>query len=484
MVDGMKPSLAKVWKTSVNAMYAMLLGLCAVMVMQGIFSQAQNKELFAVNEKGEVIIRSYVQGYVCGQIAASEDRKQAYDPEVQLKWTNRVIAPLKTDKFIYSQYMPYLFTFMIPFGALPIVPSFFLWTTFASAICVCGLLILIRHERTFSGVEQLCFFVGVACSLPFLLNVFFGGLSPFILGLIGIYFWALRTNRDIIAGASLALTTLKPQYAIFMALPAVAAVRKRLLVAAALFEGCLLLAAVIDIGLPNVLGYPKLLLSADTSSKYMGVFPERMVSLRGPLTILAPTVATKICLVALVLSLILLIFLWRRTDQKNRTQVNWATSITVICMLIFSPHTHLYDCMYLALLAILNIETLSLTGAASAQPTTYRCWCYMLILYPPLGWCLYLALSRVGYWSSYWALMFHFVLLSLALKGWLDSRSFQSEKANPQASGALTLPECHANIGGVMTGIDESRNDSLMPEPDHAKEPSSETRPTPGQGLH
>src|SRR5271163_4848335 len=136
MVDNMsKPPAGNLWTTGVNALYAIVLGICAILAVAEIFSEAQTRKLFAVNDHGEVIIRSYVQGYVCGQIAASEDRQRAYDPDIQLKWTNRAIEPLKTDKFIYSQYMPYLFTFMIPFGALPIVPSFFLWTTFAAAVC-------------------------------------------------------------------------------------------------------------------------------------------------------------------------------------------------------------------------------------------------------------------------------------------------------------------------------------------------------------
>ena len=422
MHDG--TSKQSVFSLGVNTVYGVLLALCFIMGTATIFQQAQKNELFAHQEPdGTVTIQSYVQGYVCGLIALSPDRHKIFDPQVQLDYTNRAISPLKTDKYIFSQYMPYLFTFMTPFAALEIHTSFMVWTIFAGVSCALGLWLLMRDGGALTKTSQIGFLIGFAASLPYLLNVFFGGLSPLIVGLLCVYFWGFWNNRDYLAGACLALSTLKPQYALFAGLPCIAQKRYKLILAAAVSELVLLVLAGLNVGFENVVHYPQILLRADTSSEYLGVFPEKMVSLRGPLSSVLPQhIATPICLLAMFAALIFLSWLWLKTERNKSEQATWAMSVTMLIAMIVSPHTHIYDCLYLVLPAVLTLRSSSLTATFFSKPPALRTWSYMMLFYPALSWCLYLVLVKVGNWSSYWALVYNVVLVLIAVKQWHRTR--------------------------------------------------------------
>src|ERR1700722_9011143 len=150
-----------VFSIGVNTVYGGLLALCFIVSTSEVCHQASTKELFAYKEKnGDVPIRSYVQGYVCGAIALSPDRHRIFDPQVQLDYTNRAISPLKTEKYIFSQYMPYLFTLMTPFAALDIRTSFYCWTAFAGAGCAAGLWLLMQDGRRLTKAGRALFLIG------------------------------------------------------------------------------------------------------------------------------------------------------------------------------------------------------------------------------------------------------------------------------------------------------------------------------------
>jgi hypothetical protein len=199
-----------VFSIGVNTLYGVLLALCFIVGTASIFEMASKNELFACKEKnGDVTIRSYVQGYVCGAIALSPDRHKIFDPQVQLDYTNRAISPLKAEKYIFSQYMPYLFTLMTPFATLDIRTSFFVWTIFAGAGCAAGLWLLMQDGERFTPARRVFLLIGLAASLPYMINVFYGGLSPLIVGLLCVYYWGWLQRHDYVAGACLALATLR-----------------------------------------------------------------------------------------------------------------------------------------------------------------------------------------------------------------------------------------------------------------------------------
>jgi hypothetical protein len=420
-----------VFSICLNTFYGVLLALCFIMGTYDIFLQASSKELFAYKEKnGDVTIRSYVQGYICGAIALSPDRHKIFDPAVQLDYTNRAISPLKTDKYIFSQYMPYLFTLMAPFATLDIRTSFYLWTVFAGAGCAAGLWLLMQDDKRFTTMGRVLFLIGCAASLPYMINVYYGGLSPLIVGLLCVYYWGWLRGHDVVAGACIALSTLKPQYAVFAALPCLAHKRFKLIAAAAVSELLLLIIAGLNVGWENVINYPQILLKADTSAEYLGVFPEKMVSLRGPLSALLPKeIANPVCLAAMVIAIVLLLWLWTKTDGKKPDEAAWAMAITMLAVMIVSPHTHIYDCIYLVLPAVLTLNSTSLTANLFTRPPQLRLWSYMILLYPLFSWCLFLALRNIGNWSSYWALIYNCLLIILAIKQWCFIKDKNSHPA-------------------------------------------------------
>jgi hypothetical protein len=392
------------------------------MSVSEIGSLIRRNELFACVKDGQVTVRSHVQGYICGKIVNSKDRLQAYDSATQLAYTNEVIAPLKTDKHIYSQYMPFFFSLMSPFALLPLAPSFIVWTLTNWLVASAGLLSLLKRNDRYLTVAKISFLIACAATLPSIMNDFFGSVTPLILGTLCFYWLNYLKGKDLAAGIFLALSSLKPHYTVFAALPCLAQKRWKVVLAAFITELLLFGLGVISVGWDNVIGYPKLLLQADSSSAYLGVFPETMICLRGPLSAFFPqNITMKICLVLMLIAMALLTVLWYRTKATNKNQSNWAMALTSVIMLIVSPHTHIYDQIMLALPAALTLYAISKSDNTWTTNKIGYLWRLLLITYPIMSWISYLATLPWHNACMQSTLGFNIILACLAFHQWQEA---------------------------------------------------------------
>src|SRR5262249_14733561 len=101
-------------------------------------------------------------------------------------------------------------------------------------------------------------------SLVSLLNLYIGQVGWLLLGLDVLFFWGLLSNRDKMSGIALALTTIKPQYAIVFLGPVVGLRRWRILQYALITEAVLFLSAVLVLGWTTVSHYGQLLAHTET----------------------------------------------------------------------------------------------------------------------------------------------------------------------------------------------------------------------------
>jgi hypothetical protein len=370
---------------------------------------------YKLTHKFPLCIQDFLRFYSIGQILLSNQREQVYDPNVQLAFFNRLISPAHTDNVMFVQHPPYLFSFFAPFATMPLNLSYAVWLLVSVALGTAVIVLLLSKTGRLSRWQAIAFWIGVSVSLPAWRAHFIGQLSWHLLAIIGLYAWALTSKRDFLAGACLALSTIKVQYLPFLLLPAMAARRSKLLSSFVQAEMLLLCLAGLTVGWSNVFGYPHILLHTE-SSQDVGLYPEQMVCLRALLSDLPRPLALSLSGTACLLSVGLLFLAWSRLPKVRDVttpQFRWMLSITVIASIIFAPHVHHYDCLLLTVPAALTLKTVDPFAAAKLPDRLYRCWSQMLIFFPIFGW-LVVAACSFSYRFYYLFTTYDAVLLALA----------------------------------------------------------------------
>jgi len=274
------------------------------------------------------------------------------------------------------------------FAHLPMDYAFISWLTLGISSAAIGLFCLLRL-RPFSIYFCLSVELAIASSYPVVLGVAMGQFCFVLLALVCTFTYAFLKNQDILAGLALAGLSIKPHYALFLIVPPLAQKRWKILGVAASSFLILTLWSACVLGANNVLSYPAIVLSADSNPDYIGVRPEKMVSVRNvTLHLLPRSLQLPVSLLAMVAALIYCYSIWHRAksvdDDKHR-MFFWLMAATCLLTLTFSPHSHVYDLLLLAPLA-LTLERTSLTDALTQGSTAQRIWSALVMLYPLIIW--------------------------------------------------------------------------------------------------
>jgi hypothetical protein len=350
------------------------------------------KHTFAAERlANRLIFCDFAKYYVCGKIATSEDRYSAYNQKLQADYTVRfALGDAKvTEEYIH--YPPMDFPLMAPFALLPIESAYLAFCLLGSAIFLTGTYLLNRATAFCTNTKGLVFFwLAAAGSVPMLRTFVLGQSSVMLTGVAALYIFALLKNRPVLGGFALAITSIKPQYTIFLAIPALAQKRYKLIVSAAICELLLILAAVATIGLKNIISYPSILLHSEQTASLAGAFVSEMVNVRGLLAILFDdSLAAKGAAVTALAACAFLAFLWLKycpqVQDSNLPQGRLLLAITVLFCLTFSPHTHLYDCLFIAVAALAAGKS-SIGHALQECSRSKKIFACLFILYPIAGW--------------------------------------------------------------------------------------------------
>jgi alpha-1,2-mannosyltransferase len=373
--------------------YFGFLSLALIGSLQQIFSLLSAGKLFASVENDNLTFSDFIYFYLAGHIAHSPDAHAIYDPAVQLKWLNQLLAPISLSKPFYNQHVPFEFVLWIPAAMLPLSQSYVVWLILCVLAGLSSLALLLISAKRFSKFQIALVLFAVCASFPSMMSLRMGQQAYVFLTLECLFFWAFLARRDIAAGVTLALVSMKPHYCLFFAIPALADKRWKLLLAAAGTELALLALAGLVLGWENVLGYPSLLLHAEQAPNLLGVDAHKMVSFRGIATLFLPrSLALYAGLAVMALGLLITFVVWKRAVKSNLIDLRVPMSLTILLCLVTSAHTHSYDLLLLAVLA------LTLPGERNETwqtGTSYKIWCWIIYLYPVTS---YLILSLLKIW--------------------------------------------------------------------------------------
>ncbi|MBI4533805.1 MAG: DUF2029 domain-containing protein, partial [Candidatus Melainabacteria bacterium] len=239
--------------------YAAFLGCWLVGSFVLIGRLMQQGLLFFSTTGSSLTVSDFAWFHYFGKIVFSELNNCIYDPTIQLQWFNQMISPGKVEHILFLQYPPFFFVVLGPLCLLPITTAYFVWLSL-SLIAGCIGITLTQKAAGLYHRQSFWFIVlGTAAFFPAWLNFRFGQLGWFVLLMCSLYAWSFLKQRDILAGIALGLSTLKLQYSLFLAVPALACARWKLLTAGALSELVLILVAGFTVGWNNVWTYPQVI---------------------------------------------------------------------------------------------------------------------------------------------------------------------------------------------------------------------------------
>lgn len=370
-----------------------------------------------------------------GKLVGSEERHKAYDPDTQDRFLNEVIAPLKTTKVYFAQNVPWLFCFMVPFSALPLKTSYLVWSVLG-VLCGSTLLSFLAFKtRSMTPLAIALIVLGTNACQPAWLALQHGNTAWFLVGALSLCCFGLLKNNDIAGGAGLAFLGQKPQYALLMAIPALRFARWKLLFVAAAIEVSLWLLAMLNVGVTNVIDYPRMLMSVDVNRSFDGMYPMQMVCLRAFFAAhISEATCMPLALAVFALAILALSFLWWKTRRDDTMNVRWALALTIYASVVVSPHTYLYDVLLLSVAAVLTLpDKLQLRDPRGALFTTWNC---LLVFYPLTSWFLYLSESAKSAFQHESLASFNLVLLLMASISYLFIVK-RNDRAHDQVQHAI-----------------------------------------------
>jgi|AGTN01.3.fsa_nt_gi Protein of unknown function (DUF2029). len=307
-----------------------------------IVKKAWHRELAYKYHDNYVYLSDYALFYTVGKMVSTGQGRLVYDSTAINR--NLPVALGRNDTILLA--MPFFMAFMVPFSFLSVHSGFICWILLSvAALAVASCLIL--KGRQFGTLECALVVICILASQPAWLTLFLGHACFFQYFFIAVFFWALNSKRDLSAAIALALTSIKPQLAIPLAVPALAQSRFKLVGLALLFEVFLMGLSFLALGPAATLNGPLTVLKWD--QEHAHIIP-RMISVRALLgAVMTQNTSDAVTWLLFVLWLAFTYEIWRRT--KSAELMSTAATITIAGGMVFSPHVHIYDAVLMGLAA-------------------------------------------------------------------------------------------------------------------------------------
>lgn len=325
----------------------------------------------------------FVHFYLSGKITLSPSRELFYCWDVQKQFLENLTHCAISGADFYTPYLPIVFIMMAPYSLLPIDLSHLLFDFVNLSVGLSGCWVLIKHFQWTKSNMAKYVLLGTLASMPAWNTLMLGQITWLYVGLICFYIVALRQNKYIKAGFNLALTIIKPQYAVFLLIPALSLRRYYVFIAAAIWEIFFFAVCALVFGLKALLVYPFVLNQAESSAS--SVHAQLMYCLRPFIEIFfSQQIAYHYCLILFGLGWLAVTSLGFYGLKKRNTEnaFLWLTSLTVLASLLFSPHAHSHDALFLVLPALLTLPA----NLANKQTITSILWRWIFYLLPIISW--------------------------------------------------------------------------------------------------
>ena len=389
--------------------YLSFMTLWAVLTYGDTVKAFLDSRIFAYKMNGDVFTSDFLLYYNNGILAweAFNNQINIYDGLLQNQYLEKLTG-MELKKIFYSQYPPYLFVLMMPLPLLEMNQVWVLWELGGFTLMLLSLWGLLKvslkgkFTRVFAIIATLGSFPAWVC--------FRLGQIVLLIYPAFIWYWlALERQKWFTAGLLGGFCLLKLQYMPILFLTGVFLGGWRFFFGYATTGTIYLLSSGFILGWHNVIGYPQALKYGEISGKVTGVSPESQQNLRGQLVAVLHNDGSMVHIVAFIVwinvSLIVAYFWYRESklrkelgdnDPGKQKRFLVLASITVLALLLSSPHTHRQDyifttlpCFWLfsSLVGNYPLEEAPIETEKKSQLLLLR---YLILGIPMLSWIFYL----------------------------------------------------------------------------------------------
>jgi len=367
-----------------------------------------------INDPVERSSADFMALYSAGRIAQMHGFSSIYSIKLQQEIEHDVLGfQLAEGQVLLYNHMP----FLVPLLALVVnnsyVESFARWTAILSGIYLVGTIFFLRS--LFAEEDQSTRFTLASSALTFLplfISLWQGQDTAFLY--IGAVFWCvgILKKRDWLAGAGLALTTIRPHISIALAVPLLFR-HRRVWRCFVVLAGILAGISVLVLGIQGTIGFVNLLLIS-AEGDWFGMKPAAMLNLFGfvlrNMEFLGPGILSVIGWSIYLIGIVIISILWRRSNLFDERLLG----LTILIAAVTAPHLHFHD-LTLLIFPLLFIAKHGIS--ALSQPR---------LTFIPLGASLFLIVGLL--WDAIYFVLPYVLFIALVWLLWYQDRWAPSPK--------------------------------------------------------
>ncbi len=306
--------------------------------------------------------------FTAGRIAQTVGVSHVFDPQWQQAIQQTEVGfPLAPGQVLLFNHLPFLIPILKVLISGNYVASFYRWAVLLLTLYIVGVVLLsgVLQRAGWQKLEVLLAAAGMITFFPLFVSMLNGqdtaiaflGLCLFLVGFL--------IGKDWLAGLGLALTSVRPQVTVLLAVPFLFR-RQKVFGWFCLVAGVLGLLSLAAVGLEGMRGFLNLLL-VSASGEWYGLKEPLMVNLVGVLWRIAPGLGANtihfIGWVVYGMTLTGLCLLWWRTRIIDEKQIGLAIVLAVFSV----PHLHYHDLTLLLVALVAALILLVRGGFLSTQ---------------------------------------------------------------------------------------------------------------------
>ncbi len=294
--------------------------------------------------------------FTAGRITQTDGAAHVYEPLLQQAVQQAEVGfQLAPGQVLLYNHVPYLIPILRILISGNYVVSFYHWAALLLALCIVGVVLLARvlRQAGWRQAEVWLAAAGMITFFPLFVSLLNGQDTAFTFFGLCLYLFGFLTGKDWLAGIGLALTSIRPQVTVLLAVPFLFR-RQKVFGWFCAAAGVLGVLSLVILGVDGMRGFLSLLV-VSAGGEWYGLKEPLMVNLVGLLWRVAPGLGDILIhwfgWAVYGSTLIGLCILWGRIRVITEKQIGLA----IVLAIFVAPHLHYHD---LALLLVALVAAL------------------------------------------------------------------------------------------------------------------------------
>ena len=297
-----------------------------------------------ISSQAERTGADFIVFFTAGRIAQIDGASHVYEPLLQQAIQQAEVGfQLVPGQVLLYNHIPYLIPILKVLISGNYVASFYRWALLLLAFCFAGVVLLVGvlRQTGWRQAEVWLAAAGMLTFFPLFVSLLNGQDTAFTFFGLCLYLVGLFTGRDWLAGIGLALTTVRPQVTVLLAVPFL--FRRQKVFGWFCVAGAVLgVLSLATLGVDVVRGFLNLLL-VSAGGEWYGLKEPLMVNLVGFLWRVAPGLGANSIhwtgWLVYGVTLVGLCIVWARNRVITEKQIG----LSVVLTLFVVPHLHYHD---------------------------------------------------------------------------------------------------------------------------------------------